>query len=36
MYGGLALSQNTQTYPGGPVRVVNQPPNTVLLANPGR
>src|SRR6185369_18045963 len=35
MYGGLALSQNTQTYPGEvPVRVVNQPPNTVLLANP--
>ena len=30
MYGGLALSQNTQTYPGEvPVRVVNQPPNTV-------
>lgn len=35
MYGGLALSQNTQTYPGEvPVRVFNQPPNTVLLANP--
>ena len=30
MYGGLALSQNTQTYPGEvPVRVVNQPPKTV-------
>lgn len=32
MYGGLALSQNTQTYPGNvPVRVVNQPPDTVML-----
>ena len=35
MYGGLALSQNTQTYPGNvPVRVINQPPDTVLLAAP--
>jgi YbbR domain-containing protein len=35
MYGGLALSQNTQTYVGVvQVRVVNQPPDTVLLANP--
>ena len=35
MYGGLALSQNTQTYPGEiTVRVVNQPPDTVLLAKP--
>ena len=35
MYGGLALSQNTQTYPGEvPVRVVNQPPNTVAPGQP--
>ena len=35
MYGGLALSQNTQTYSGNvPVRVINQPPDTVLLAAP--
>ena len=35
MYGGLALSQNTQTYPGIiPVRIVNQPPDTVLLSAP--
>jgi YbbR domain-containing protein len=32
MYGGLALSQNTQTYPGViPVRYVNEPPATVVL-----
>ena len=35
MYGGLALSQNTQSFTGGvPVRVINQPPDTVLLAAP--
>ena len=35
MYGGLALSQNTQTYVGIiPVRVVNQPPDTFLLTGP--
>jgi YbbR domain-containing protein len=35
LYGGLALTQNTQTYVGiVPVRVVNQPRDTVLLANP--
>lgn len=35
MYAGLALSQNTQTYPGAlPVRVINQPPDTVLLTPP--
>lgn len=32
MYGGLALSQNTQTFIGVvPVRYVNEPPNTVVL-----
>ena len=32
MYGGLALSQNTQTYPGViPVQYVNQPTKTVIL-----
>ena len=32
MYGGLALSQNTQTYQGViPVRYVNQPADTVVL-----
>lgn len=32
MYGGLALSQNTQTYPGIiPVQYVNQPAKTVVL-----
>lgn len=32
MYGGLALSQNTQTYQGVvPVQYVNQPPKTVVL-----
>jgi hypothetical protein len=32
MYGGLALSQNTQTYPGViPVRYVNEPPDTVVF-----
>jgi YbbR domain-containing protein len=35
MYGGLALSQNTQTYLGViPVDVVHQPPKTVVLAQP--
>lgn len=34
MYGGLALSQNTQTFPGPiPVQYINQPPDTV--ADPG-
>ena len=37
MYGGLALSQNTQTYPGViPVRPVNQPSNTFLLTPPAQ
>lgn len=37
MYGGLALSQNTQTYPGViPVRPVNQPANTFLLTPPAQ
>jgi YbbR domain-containing protein len=32
LYGGLALSENTQTYPGAiPVTLVNEPENTVLL-----
>jgi len=32
MYGGLALSQNTQLYPGEiPVHYVNEPPDTVKL-----
>ena len=32
MYGGLALSQNTQLYPGQiPVHYVNEPPDTVKL-----
>ena len=35
MYGGLALSQNTQTYPGQiPVSIVNQPPKTVVISGP--
>jgi len=35
MYGGLALSQNTQSFAGViQVRVQNQPENTVLLAQP--
>ena len=35
MYGGLALSQNTQTYPGEiQVDIVNQPRDTVVLAAP--
>jgi YbbR domain-containing protein len=35
MYGGLAVSQNTQTFTGVvPVRIENQPSNTVLLTNP--
>lgn len=35
MYGGLALSQNTQTYQGViPVRVVNLPPDTFMLTPP--
>lgn len=32
MYGGLALSQNTQTYQGViPVRYINEPPDTVVF-----
>ncbi len=32
LYGGLALSQNTQTYPGViPVRQINAPPDTYVL-----
>ena len=35
MYGGLALSQNTETFTSPiPVRVINQPDNTVLLTQP--
>ena len=35
MYGGLAVSQNTQVFPGViPVRVVNQPDRTVILTRP--
>jgi YbbR domain-containing protein len=35
MYGGLALSQNTQTYPGPvTVTIVHQPPNMVVLTGP--
>jgi YbbR domain-containing protein len=35
MYGGLALSQNTQTYLGViSVDVINQPPDTVVLTGP--
>jgi YbbR domain-containing protein len=35
MYGGLALSQNTQTFSSPiPVRVINQPDQTVLLTQP--
>jgi YbbR domain-containing protein len=35
MYGGLALSQNTQTYQGViPVQVVNQPQDTFVLTRP--
>jgi YbbR domain-containing protein len=35
MYGGLALSQNTQTYPGDlQVQIINQPPRTVVLTQP--
>ena len=35
MYGGLALSQNTQTYTGSiPVRYVNEPPDTVVSPPP--
>jgi YbbR domain-containing protein len=35
LYGGLAVSQNTQTFLGVvPVRVENKPPNTVLLSIP--
>lgn len=34
MYGGLALSENTQTYPGQiPVTLVNQPTKTVILGS---
>jgi YbbR domain-containing protein len=33
MYGGLALSQNTQIYPGDlQVQVIKQPPDTVILS----
>ncbi|MEP6639147.1 MAG: CdaR family protein [Chloroflexota bacterium] len=32
MYGGLALSQNTETFPGViPVQYINQSPNTVVI-----
>lgn len=35
MYGGLALSQNTQQYTGGiQVQPVNKPPNTFILTGP--
>jgi YbbR domain-containing protein len=35
MYGGLALSQNTQTYAGViPVQIVNQPQDTFVLTRP--
>jgi YbbR domain-containing protein len=35
MYGGLAISQNTQIYPGDiRVDIVHQPPKTVVLAAP--
>jgi YbbR domain-containing protein len=35
MYGGLAVSQNTQAFTGViPVRVENKPPDTVLLSRP--
>jgi len=35
MYGGLALSQNTTTYPGQiQVRIVNQPADTFILTAP--
>ena len=35
MYGGLAVSQNTQAFSGViPVRVENQPAGTVLLTRP--
>jgi YbbR domain-containing protein len=35
MYGGLAISQNTQTYPGAiPVQIVRQPADTVVLSQP--
>ena len=35
MYGGLAVSQNTQVFPGViQVRVVNQPDRTVRLTSP--
>ncbi len=35
MYGGLAVSQNTQVFPGViQVRVVNQPDRTVMLTSP--
>src|SRR6478736_7003849 len=37
MYGGLALSQNTQTFPGIiPVRYVNEPKDTVVLPSTPR
>ena len=35
MYGGLALSQNTQTYPGQiTVSIIGQPPKTVVISGP--
>ena len=35
LYGGVVLSQNTQTYPGAiPIAIVGQPPGTVLLSLP--
>ena len=37
MYGGLALSQNTQTFPGVvPVRYVNEPKDSVVLPSTPR
>lgn len=35
LYGGVVLSQNTQTYSGAiPVEIVGKPPGTVLLSQP--
>lgn len=35
LYGGLALSQNTQTYPGDiPVHPINEPPDVFVLSPP--
>src|SRR4051812_42119373 len=37
MYGGLALSQNTQTFPGViPVRYINEPEKTVVVPSTPR